>query len=68
MVERITAYWDLYDKLTGQLLEANRVIKAKSWPAIGEMVIGVPGKPNSIVKDVQLKGMKNNLPLYDVFI
>lgn len=68
MVEIVTAYWDFYDKQTGQLLEAKRAIRGKTWPAIGEMVIGVPDKPNAIVKDVRLNGIKDNLPLYDVFI
>jgi hypothetical protein len=67
-MEKIAAYWDLYDKKTGQLLEANRAIRGKSWPAIGGIIIGVTGRLNAIVDDVKLKGIKDGLPLFNVFI
>ena len=64
----IAAYWDCYDAQSGELLEQARMVKGQSWPAIGEMVVGVPGKPNAIVKDVKLKGMRGKLPYYDVYL
>jgi hypothetical protein len=66
--DKVTAYWNLYDMGTGQLLEAGRKIKGKSWPANGELVIGIPQKLNAIVKDVKLKGIKDTLPEYDVYL
>jgi hypothetical protein len=64
----VTAYWDVYDRQTGQLLEAERLVKDRTWPAIGEFVVGIPGKPNAIVRDVNLKGMKGSLPHYEVYV
>lgn len=66
--EIIAAYWDLYDIKTGQLLEEARLVRGKSWPAIGELVVGVRDRPNAIVKEVTLKGKKGNFPYYNVFI
>jgi hypothetical protein len=66
--EKIASYWNLYDIKTGQLLEEGRKIKGKSWPASGELVVGIPGKLNAIVKDVRLKGIKDTLPEYDVYL
>lgn len=65
---KLAAYWDCYDVKTGELLEEGRMVRGQSWPAIGEMIVGVPGKPNAIVKDVKLKGLKGSLPYYNVYL
>lgn len=67
-MDRIGAYWDVYDIKTGQLIASEHLVRGKSWPAIGEVVSGIPGRLNAVVKDVKLKGMKGNLPHYDVYV
>ena len=68
-MDRIGAYWDVYDINTGQLITSEHLVRGKSsWPAIGEVVSGIPGRLNTVVKDVKLKGMKGKLPYYDVYV
>jgi hypothetical protein len=67
-IERKGAYWDVYDIKTGKLIATEYFVTGKSWPAIGEIVVGIPGRPQTFVKDVKLKGMKGKLPHYDIYV
>lgn len=65
---RVVAYWDFYDHATGRILEAGRAVKNRAMPNYGEVIVGVPGKPNAIVRDVKFSGMRDKLPCYSVFV
>ena len=64
---RIVAYWDIYESGTGLLLE-RRLIERDPMPAVGQLVIGIPGKLQGIVRNFRFKGSRNNLPCYDVYV
>jgi hypothetical protein len=66
--QNVGAYWNFYDAQTRQLLEDGRLVRGTSWPTVGQMIVGVPGKPSAIVKDFSTKGTKDGLPCYDVYI
>lgn len=65
---RAVAYWDFYDSTTGEVLEKERLIKRSAMPTIGGLVIGIPGKPNAIIRNFNFKESKDNLPCYDVYV
>jgi len=67
-VKRVTAYWDFYDFQTGKVLEGERSITNAVMPATGQLIIGVPGKPNAIIRAFKFKGIKNRLPCYEVYV
>jgi hypothetical protein len=64
----VLAYWDFYDYATGGVVEKGRAVKIRATPQYGEMIIGVPGKPNAIVRDFKFSGIKEKLPCYEVFL
>lgn len=66
--EKVLAYWDFYDSATGELLEKERKIKHTTWPAVNELVTGLPGKPQAIVRNCKFRGRKEELPCYDVYV
>jgi hypothetical protein len=66
--KKIVAFWDIYEYTTGLLLEKQRMIDHNAMPGVGQLVVGIPGKPQVIVKDFRFKGSKDNLPYYDVYI
>ena len=65
---RVVAYWDFYDTATGKILESGRAVKNRPTPNFGEVIVGVPGKPNAIVRDVKFSGIRDKLPCYAVFV
>ncbi|MCX6007821.1 MAG: hypothetical protein NTZ34_11275 [Chloroflexi bacterium] len=65
---RVVAYWDFYDFATGRIMERGRPVKNRAMPHFGEVVVGVPGKPNAIVRDIKFSGIKDKLPCYNVFV
>ena len=65
---KVVAYWDFYDSATGRILEQGRGVKNRAVPHFGEVVVGVPGKPNAIVRDIKFSGIKDKLPCYSVFV
>ena len=65
---RAVAYWDFYDSTTGEVLEKERLIKRGAMPTIGGLVIGIPGKPNAIIRNFSFRGSKNNLLCYYVYV
>jgi hypothetical protein len=65
---RVVAYWDFYDTATGEILERGRAVKNRATPHFGEVIVGVPGKPNAIVRNIKFSGIKNKLPCYDVYV
>lgn len=66
--ERVLAFWDLYDSVTGDFLEKKRQIKHAASPAIGMPVPDVSGKPRATVKNFWLRGRQERLPWYDVYV
>ena len=54
MMDRTGSYWDVYDIKTGELITSDYFVRKKSWPVIGEVAIGIPGRLNAVVKDSQL--------------
>jgi len=64
----VLAYWDFYDYATGNIVEKGRAAKVHATPQYGEMIIGITGKPNAIVRDFKFSGVKDKLPCYEVFI
>lgn len=65
----VLAYWDFYDYMVaGKIIEKGRGVKIRATPQFGEMIIGVPGKPNAIIRDFKFSGIREKLPCYDVFI
>ena len=64
----IVAIWDFYDSGSGRLLEAGRKATGLPVPTMGQLIVGVPGKPNSIVRDFKLNGIKDRLPWYSVYV
>ena len=65
---RVVAYWDFYDFASGKILEKGRAVKNRAMPHFGEVIVGVPGKPNAIVRDIKFSGIKDKLPCYDVYV
>jgi len=65
--KRIVAYWDIYESENGLLLET-RLIERDPMPAVGLLLIGIPGKHQGIVRNFSFKGSRNNLPCYDVYV
>jgi hypothetical protein len=65
---RVVAYWDFYDFATRRIMEKGRPVQNRATPHFGEVVVGVPGKPNAIVRDIKFSGIKDKLPCYDVFV
>ena len=66
--KRIVAYWDIYEYSSGLLIEKQRAITYKGMPAIGGLIIGIPNKPQVIIRDFQFKGSKDGLPYYNVYV
>ncbi len=64
----VVAYWNFCDYASGIVVEKERGMKGRAMPQFGEMVIGVPGKPNAIVRDYKFCGIKDKLPCYEVFV
>ncbi len=62
------AYWNVYDTVTGQLIEKDRAIADKAMPLVGDLLIGIPGRSQAIVRNLKFSGKKDNLPCYDVYI
>jgi hypothetical protein len=65
---KVVAFWDIYDSTTGSLLESQYKVYHNPMPAAGELVVGIHGKPQAIVKDFQFKGSNDNLPYYNVYV
>lgn len=64
----LVAYWDFYDHATGRVLESGRAVKHRAMPNFGEVIVGIPEKPNAIVQDVKFSGIRDKLPCYIVFV
>jgi hypothetical protein len=65
---RVVAYWDFYDSASRKLLERGRAVQNRATPHFGEVIVGVPGKPNAIVRDIKFSGIREKLPCYDVYV
>jgi hypothetical protein len=65
---QVVAYWDFYDSASGKILERGRAVKNRATPHFGEVIVGVPGKPNAIVRDIKFSGIKDKLPCYNVYV
>ena len=65
---KVVAYWDFYDFATGQVLEKGRPVKKRATPHFGEVVVGVPGKLNGVVREIKFSGIRDKLPCYNVYI
>jgi hypothetical protein len=68
MRKKTVAYWNLYDSDTKALIEKEKAMTHDPMPTAGVLIIGIPGKHHAIVRHFQFKGIKDNLPCYDVYI
>jgi len=66
--DKTTGYWDFYDFQTGKLLEKERRISRTLVPSAGQLIVGIPGKPNAIIRTFKFKGIKDRLPCYEVYV
>jgi len=66
--KKAVAYWNIYDFETGSIIEKEKPIVHNAMPSAGELMIGIPGKLNSIVKYFKFSGTKDCLPCYDVYV
>ena len=65
---KTVAYWNIYDSESGALLQKEKEIARTAMPSEGALLIGIPGKFNAVVRNFKFKGIKGNLPCYDVYV
>ena len=68
MDRKTVAYWNIYDTNSKQVLEECRAIVDKAMPMAGDLLVGIQGKSQAIVKNVRFAGKKDDLPCYDVYV
>ncbi|HAV10722.1 MAG TPA: hypothetical protein DCX22_03795 [Dehalococcoidia bacterium] len=66
--KKVVAYWNVYDVSTNKLIEDQRTIEDKAMPMIGDLLVGIPGRSQAIVRNLKFAGIKDNLPCYDVYV
>ena len=50
------------------MIQKERAMTHHAMPTAGVLIIGIPGKFHAIVRDFKFKGIKNNLPCYDIYL
>jgi hypothetical protein len=66
--KKVVAYWDIFEISSGLLLEKQHIIDGNAMPGTGQLIVGILGKPQAIVKDFKFKGSKDKLPYYNVYV
>ena len=66
--KKAVAYWNILDSKTGAMLEKEKAIDHIAMPSIGGLMIGTPDRPNVIVQRMKFSGIKDHLPLYNVYV